>query len=137
MAILDYEYDAQAISPEIKRGIDFLYEAADRKEAVDAWAGSFSKEGKLIKGDFQPVGVPALRDYMADSWNNTDSRVHDVKKVSVLQASPLTLKIEGVTTYQRSTGKEQQGTWSAEQSYVKEDGMQKISEYKISFNMLY
>lgn len=70
---------------------------------------------------------------MVDSWNNTDSRVHDVKKVSVVRASPLTLKIEGVTTYQRSGGKEQQGTWSAEQSYVDEDNTQKISEYKISF----
>lgn len=70
---------------------------------------------------------------MVDSWNNTDSRVHDVKKVSVVKTSPLTLKIEGVTTYQRSGGKEQQGTWSAEQSYVDEDNIQKISEYKINF----
>ena len=70
---------------------------------------------------------------MVDRWNNTDSRVHDVKKVSVIETSPLTLKIEGVTTYQRTGGKEQQGTWSAEQSYVEEDNAQKISEYKISF----
>ncbi|KAF5009775.1 hypothetical protein FDECE_4048 [Fusarium decemcellulare] len=137
MAILDYEYDSSAISSEIKRGIDFLYEAADRKEACAAWAGCFSKDGTLIKGDFKPVGVPALQQYMEDSWNNTDSRVHDVKKVSVVQQSPLTLKIEGVTTYQRSGGKEQQGTWTAEQSYVEENGTPKINIYKINFNMLY
>ncbi|KAJ3548284.1 hypothetical protein NM208_g1095 [Fusarium decemcellulare] len=120
MAILDYEYDSSAISSEIKRGIDFLYEAADRKEACAAWAGCFT-----------------LQQYMEDSWNNTDSRVHDVKKVSVVQKSPLTLKIEGVTTYQRSGGKEQQGTWTAEQSYVEENGTPKINNYKINFNMLY
>lgn len=58
MAILDYEYDPKAISAEIKRGIDFLYEAADRKAACGAWADCFSKNGKLIKGDINPVGVP-------------------------------------------------------------------------------
>ncbi|KAK2036817.1 hypothetical protein LZ31DRAFT_600972 [Colletotrichum somersetense] len=136
MAILDYEYDPSAIPAEIKRGIDFLYEAADRKDAVDAWAGCFSKSGKLLKGAQSPIGTEALRDYLAASWNNTDSRVHDVKSVSVIQTSPLTLKIEGHTTYQRSDGQQEAGTWTAEQSYVQEDGMQKIAEYKINFNML-
>lgn len=60
MAVLDYEYDAKAISPDIKRGIDFLYEAADRKAAVDAWADCFTKDGKLHKGDFSPVGTKGM-----------------------------------------------------------------------------
>ncbi|KAI8245711.1 hypothetical protein K4K57_007475 [Colletotrichum sp. SAR 10_99] len=137
MAILDYEYDPNALAPEVKRGIDFLYEAADRKEACAAWAGCFSKNAKLIKGDYGPTGVPELQKYLEESWNNTDSRVHDVKKVSIMNESPLTLKIEGITTYQRSGGKEQQGEWTAEQSYVDEDGWKKISQYKINFNMLY
>lgn len=60
MAILDYEYDAKAISPEIKRGIDFLYEASDRPEAVAAWAGCFSKNARLLKGEQDVVGVPGM-----------------------------------------------------------------------------
>lgn len=58
MAILDYEYDPKAISAEIKRGIDFLYEAADRKAACGAWADCFSAKGTLYKGEINPVGVP-------------------------------------------------------------------------------
>lgn len=70
---------------------------------------------------------------MEDSWNNTDSRVHDVKEVSVVQESPLTLQVKGVTTYQRSGGKEQQGEWTAQQVYAKEGDSLKIAEYKINF----
>lgn len=75
----------------------------------------------------------ALKEYIIGSWNNTESRVHDVRKVSMLQESPLILQIEGVTTYQRSNGKEQQGTWKAEQTYANQDGAQKICDYKINF----
>lgn len=70
---------------------------------------------------------------MEGSWQNTESRVHDVKKVSVVNQAPLTLKIEGVTTYQRTGNKEQKGTWTAEQSYTQEDGLSKIHLYEISF----
>lgn len=65
MAILDYEYDPRAISPEIKRGIDFIYEAADRKAAMDAWADCFTINGKLHKGEQSPVGTQGklLLDY--------------------------------------------------------------------------
>ena len=60
MAILDYQYDPKSLSPEIKRGIDFLYEAADRKEACAAWAGCFCKDGALFKGDFKPMGTSGV-----------------------------------------------------------------------------
>lgn len=60
MAILDYEYDSKSISPEIKRGIDFLYEAADRRGAVAAWADCFTTDAKLHKGKFSPVGIPGM-----------------------------------------------------------------------------
>jgi hypothetical protein len=70
---------------------------------------------------------------MEGSWKNTESRIHDVKKVSVLNESPLTLKIEGVTIYQRTGNKEQKGTWTAEQSYTQENGLSKIDVYKIVF----
>lgn len=76
---------------------------------------------------------PALVEYMEGSWQNTESRVHDVKKVSVISQTPLTLKIECVTTYQRTGNKEQKGTWTAEQSYTQEDGLSKINLYEISF----
>lgn len=70
---------------------------------------------------------------MEGSWKNTESRVHDVKSVGVVKSSPLTIKIEGVTTYQRTGNKEQKGTWTAQQRYTEEDGKAKIDEYKIDF----
>ncbi|CAH0020382.1 unnamed protein product [Clonostachys rhizophaga] len=133
MAILDYEYDPKALQPETKRGVDFMYEAADRKAAHDAWVDCFTKNGKLHKGELSPVGPEELKKYIVDSWNNTVSRVHDVKKVDVIQSSPLVLKIEGVTTYQRSNGQEQQGSWTAKQTYAEENGIQRVCDYKINF----
>ena len=56
MAILDYEYAPNSYPAAVKRGIDFLYEAADRKPAVDAWVDCFSKSGAVVKNDFQASG---------------------------------------------------------------------------------
>ena len=56
MAILDYEYNSSSYPAAVKRGIDFLYEAADRKAAVDAWVDCFSKSGTVVKNDFQANG---------------------------------------------------------------------------------
>ncbi|KAF4431481.1 fungal specific transcription factor [Fusarium acutatum] len=136
MAILNYVADP-ALPGDIKEGIDQLYDYADKKDKCTEWASYFSKDARLIKGDYQPTGVPALVDYMEGSWKNTESRVHDVRSVSVVENSPLTLKIEGVTTYQRTGNREQKGTWTAQQRYTEEDGKAKIDEYKIEFNMLY
>ncbi|KAI8719947.1 hypothetical protein NCS52_00438500 [Fusarium sp. LHS14.1] len=136
MAILNYTVDP-SIPADIKKGVDELYDFADKRDKCAEWASYFSKGGKLVKGDLQPVGIPALVEYMEGSWQNTESRVHDVKKVSVVNQTPLTLKIEGVTTYQRTGNKEQKGTWTAEQSYTQEDGLSKIDLYEISFNILY
>ncbi|KAK2005858.1 hypothetical protein LZ32DRAFT_623402 [Colletotrichum eremochloae] len=135
MAILDYEYDSNALPAEVKRAIDFLYEAADRKEAVDAWAGCFSKNGKLSKHSNSPVGTAALREFIANTWVGLATRVHDVRKVSVIGKSPLVLRIEGRSFYTLNNGKKQSGKWTAEQSYVEEDGMQKIHKYIINFDM--
>lgn len=71
--------------------------------------------------------------YLEASWDNTNSRVHDVKKLTVLQTSPLTISVEGKTTYQRSNGEEQKGVWTAVQTYAEENGVQKIMDYKINF----
>ncbi|KAH8172805.1 hypothetical protein LIA77_07060 [Sarocladium implicatum] len=135
MAILDYEYDPKALSPDVKRGVDFLYEAADRRAAMDAWVDCFTTDATIHKGDRSPVGSEAIKEFIMASWAPDISRVHDVKKVTVLETSPLKLQIDGGTTYQRKTGKEQAGTWTAKQTYREEDGMLKIQDYAIAFNM--
>lgn len=60
MAILDYEYVPNSYPASVKRGIDFLYEAADRKPAVDAWVDCFSKSGSVVKNDFQATGPEGM-----------------------------------------------------------------------------
>ena len=56
MAILDYEYSPASYPAEVKRGIDFLYEAADRKAAIDAFVDCFTRTGTVVKNDFQTTG---------------------------------------------------------------------------------
>lgn len=57
MAILNYEADGD-IPAVIKKSIDELYDLADRRDKCVEWASYFSKNGRLIKGDLQPAGIP-------------------------------------------------------------------------------
>ncbi|KFZ12990.1 hypothetical protein V501_03944 [Pseudogymnoascus sp. VKM F-4519 (FW-2642)] len=132
MAVLEYEYDPKVLPPDVKRSIDFLYEAADRKAACGAWADCFSKHGKMIIGRVSLLGVPALQKYAEDSWVDNEPRVHDVRTVSVLQTRPVTIRIDGVAKIQLSSGEEKQMVWIAKQVYVEKDGRQKILEYNVT-----
>lgn len=57
MAILNYVADPALPDP-VKEGIDELYDYADKKDKCAEWANCFSKDAKLIKGDYQPTGIP-------------------------------------------------------------------------------
>ncbi|KAH8894001.1 hypothetical protein GQ53DRAFT_821122 [Thozetella sp. PMI_491] len=132
MGVIEYTYDG-SFPEAIKAGVDDLYDAADKKERCDDWVVAFSKDATVWKNESPATGHEAIKKYIIGTWNNTESRIHYVKSVTAVSQNPLKLSISGITTYVRSDGRNEKGEWTAEQSYVEEDGEPKISEYKIKF----
>ncbi|KAK5991676.1 hypothetical protein PT974_07709 [Cladobotryum mycophilum] len=132
MAILDYEYDAETLPIEVKRGLDFLYEAVDRKAACAAWADCFSKDNFISMNGVTTTGIPAAQERLEKRWATMDRSVHVVEKVSVARTTPLTLNINGTLQIRLINGEEKNATWTGEQIYVEEDGRQKIAQYTVN-----